>query len=152
MPKYKRTIFVDADSCPVKKEILFLAQKYHVPVIFVTTYAHVMNEREGEWVILDSYDQAVDLYILNHMHSCDIVITQDFGLASIALNKKGIVISPRGKQFTEENIDSLLYQRFISMKVRRSGERVKGMSRFSNEDKQKFLHTLEKKLSIHEGI
>ncbi|WP_062198676.1 YaiI/YqxD family protein [Massilibacterium senegalense] len=152
MLEYNRTIFVDADSCPVKKEILYIAKKHNVPVIFIATYAHVMNEAIGTWIILDSFDQAVDLYILNHMKEHDIVVTQDFGLASIVLKKKGIAISPRGKQFEEKNIDVLLYERFLSMKMRKSGVRMKGMNRFSESDKQAFLRTLEKNLSIHEGI
>jgi uncharacterized protein YaiI (UPF0178 family) len=81
----------------------------------------------------------------------DVVVTQDIGLASLLLGKKMIVISPRGRQFLEENIDLALNMRYISAKERRKGHHSKGPSPFTDEDRRNFTHTLEKILSNLEG-
>lgn len=44
----KVEIFVDADACPVKKEILQLAHTYDVHTIFVASYSHVQKRLAGE--------------------------------------------------------------------------------------------------------
>jgi uncharacterized protein YaiI (UPF0178 family) len=152
MTKKSYQIFVDADACPVKDEILHIANTYQIEVTFVASYAHVLNTKmDGKWVYVDTGKEEVDLYIINHAKMYDIVITQDIGLASLLLGKKMIVISPRGRQFFEETIDIALNMRYLSAKERRKGFYSKGPSPFTDEDRKNFTHTLEKILSNLEG-
>jgi uncharacterized protein len=154
MPKKMQTIFIDADACPVpiKQEIQDICRNIPVDVFFVASYAHVMNEeKNAKWIIVDSNREEVDFYIVNHVTANCLVITQDYGLASILLPKGVYVLSPRGKRYLEENIDELLYMRHLSSKERRAGNRVKGPKPFTKEDRERFSKEL-KKILVKEGL
>jgi uncharacterized protein YaiI (UPF0178 family) len=152
MTKNSFQIFVDADACPVKNEILLIANTYHIEVTFVASYSHVLNNKMGgKWIYVDTGKEEVDMYIVNHAKKNDVVVTQDIGLASLLLGKKMVVISPRGRQFFEENIDIALNMRYISAKERRKGHHSKGPSPYTDEDRRNFTQTLEKILSNLEG-
>ncbi len=146
-------MYVDADSCPVKEEIIRLCQKYKVEMIFVSSYAHKMTLPSSvKQVSVDTDKEAVDLYILNHIQHNDICVTQDHALASLLLPKGAEILSPRGKEYKEENIQQMLDMRYLSQKQRRMGERTKGPKAFTNEDRQQFSMQLEKILAKKEGI
>jgi hypothetical protein len=49
-------------------------------------------------------------------------------------------------------MDTILYNRYVSAKLRREGTFLKGPKAFSKEDKKKFQQSLQKILSNHEGI
>ncbi|MBM6619268.1 YaiI/YqxD family protein [Bacillus suaedaesalsae] len=152
MTKKSYQVFVDADACPVKSEILHIANTYQVEVTFVASYSHVMtNKMGGKWIYVDTGKEEVDMYIVNHSKKMDIVITQDIGLASLLLPKKIIVISPRGKQYLENTIDLALNMRYISAKERRKGHHSKGPSSFTDADRVNFSSNFEKILSNLEG-
>nr|WP_246940436.1 YaiI/YqxD family protein [Bacillus pinisoli] len=152
MTKKIAQLFVDADACPVKNEILHIAASYEIDVIFVASYSHVMtNSIGGTWIYVDANKEEVDMYITNHSKRGDIVITQDIGLASLLLGKGIKVISPRGKEYLEETIGFALNMRYISAKERRKGNFSKGPSPFTNQDRNQFIQTLEKILSNLEG-
>jgi uncharacterized protein YaiI (UPF0178 family) len=88
----------------------------------------------------------VDLYIANRLAANDILVTQDFGLATIGLSKRAVVLSNRGQIYTNEAIGFLLERRHEHAKQRRSGKRSKGPKPFTAEDRNKFLQTLTKVL------
>lgn len=95
-------------SC--KKEIVELAHTYCVEVVFVASYAHMQtNPSAGKWVYVDSEKEAVDLYILNHVQQGDVAVTQDTGLASMLLSRRVYVLSPRGKVYSENDMDTVLF-------------------------------------------
>ena len=56
----------------------------------------------------------------------DVVVTQDYGVATMALSKSAYAVGNSGLVYTEENIDKLLFERFLSGKIRRSGKKAKG--------------------------
>lgn len=74
------------------------------------------------------------------------------GLASLLVKKGVHVLSPRGTIITDEQMDTILYNRYVSAKLRREGIFLKGPKAFSKEDKKKFQQKLQKILSNHEGI
>lgn len=145
----KNKIIVDADSCPVKQEVIEKARIFNAEVLMVASYDHFLQEIEGVQTIqVDRSDQSVDLYIANHIKANHILITQDFGLATIGLAKKAIVLSNRGQIYTEDTIDFLLESRHEHAKKRRSGRHSKGPRPFTYADRHKFLQTLTKVLEI----
>ncbi|MCM3442091.1 YaiI/YqxD family protein [Metabacillus halosaccharovorans] len=145
-------IFVDADACPVKKEIMLIASKYEMDVVFVASYNHTSdNTYGGQWVFVDTGKEEADLYIVNHVSRGDMVISQDIGLAGLLIRKDVCFITPRGKQYTEENIDTALQFRYLSAIERRSGKFTKGPKKFTDEDTLNFITTFEKILSKHAG-
>jgi uncharacterized protein len=134
-------IYVDADACPVKDIIIEEANKFHIPVILVKSYSHFSNQQEldgVETIYVDPGQDAADYRIIQLAKKHDLIITQDYGLASLGLGKGCIVIHHKGYQFTNQNIDKLLTERHISAKLRNSGVRTKGPKPFTNADKEKF--------------
>ncbi|REK77396.1 YaiI/YqxD family protein [Paenibacillus paeoniae] len=149
--KEKPTIVVDADACPVKSEITAVARAFDIPVWMVASHDHRMEPGPGIKVVqVDRSSQSVDLYIVNHVSAGDIVVTQDFGLACMVLGKGTIVLSPRGEQYTNENIDYLMERRHESAKWRRGGGRTKGPRAMSQEDRDAFQQKLTKLLIIEQ--
>jgi uncharacterized protein YaiI (UPF0178 family) len=138
-------IIVDADACPVKDEIVRVAARHDVSVLFVACYAH---ELDGYNVLrVDKEPQAADMAIVNKIQPWDVVVTGDYGLAAMALGKRARVLSFRGQRFTESNIDQLLAQRHLHQRVRRGGGRMRGPKAFSRDDRERFEAALQSLLA-----
>jgi uncharacterized protein YaiI (UPF0178 family) len=136
-------ILVDADACPVIPEINDVAGEFAVPVTLVSNYCHDMEQYEGVTiVIVDKEADAVDLAVANLTVRGDIVVTQDYGLAALALGKGASAISPRGRIFGEHNIEGLLHKRHISRKQRKRGIRTRGPKPMTIEDRKTFARNL----------
>lgn len=138
-------IYVDADACPVQREIIHIAGKYNLPVMLVKSYSHFSlddNPLFVETIYVDKGRDVADLEILKRAEKHDIVITQDYGLAALLLAKGCIVLHHKGFLFTERNIDRLLSTRHASAKLRRAGKRTKGPKPLTEEDKNKFCQLL----------
>ncbi|MCJ2147666.1 MULTISPECIES: YaiI/YqxD family protein [Bacillus] len=150
----ERTIFVDADACPVKDEVLKTAADFDVKVVFVASFEHfqVTRKEEENWTYVDPHKEAADLYIANHVRPGDVVVTQDIGLASLLLGKKVYVMSERGFLFEEDTIDHALFRRHVAQKLRRSGRYTKGPKKLVKEDRERFVKELQKILSKIEGF
>jgi uncharacterized protein YaiI (UPF0178 family) len=141
-------IIVDADACPVKPEIAKAGQQFQVEVLMVASFDHRLAPMNGVQIVqVDRSDQSADLYIANRIAAGDVLITQDFGLAALALGKKAIALSNRGQQYTDRTIDFLLDRRHEQAKQRRSGKHSKGPKPFTEEDRYFFLQSLTKVLS-----
>lgn len=147
-PYQEPVIVVDADSCPVKQEIVGTAAAFQVTVQMVASHDHRLEKQPGVDIVqVDRSDQSVDLYIVNHIKRGDVVITGDFGLACVAIGKGAIVLSPRGEQYTDANIDYLMERRHESARRRRAGGRTRGPKAMSGEDRAAFQQKLTKVLS-----
>lgn len=140
-------IYVDADACPVKDIIILESTKAKVPVILVTSFSHFSNTEQPagvKTIYVDSGADAADYRIMKLAAKGDIIVTQDYGLASLALAKGCIVLHHKGYRYTNENIDELLQSRYLSAMVRKSGKRTKGPKPFTDEDREKFREILRK--------
>ncbi|MEF2247243.1 MULTISPECIES: YaiI/YqxD family protein [unclassified Paenibacillus] len=147
MCRQSPAIIVDADACPVKQEIISAAADFSVHVCMVASFDHRLADHAGvEIVQVDRSNQSADLYIVNRTRKGDIVVTQDFGLACIALAKGALVISPRGEEYTNDNIDYLMERRHVQAKIRRGGGRTKGPKPLMPEDRERFQQKLTKVL------
>jgi uncharacterized protein len=146
------TILVDADSCPVKEEIVEIANQFSIKILFVASYNHMKNNSmQVEWKYVDIGKEAADLYIMNHTRKGDIVITQDIGLASTLLPKGVHVLSVRGILFEEKDIQTALDFRYLKAKARKQGDYGKGPKPFTAEDRVRFVNQLTKILSNFAG-
>ena len=134
---------VDADACPVKDIIKRIAAKYEIPVVAVCDNAHEINISGWEIITVDKQADSADFKIISLLSEGDIVITGDYGLASMALAKKAYVLSFIGKEYTADNIDILLMQRHINKKAMKSGGRVKGPKKRTSEDNADFEKAFE---------
>ena len=131
-------IIVDADACPVKTIIKEVAIKYNIPVTMVCDTAHILNDDYCKVVTVDKFADSADMYIINITEKDDLVVTQDYGVAALALGKKAYAISNNGMEFNESNMDKLLFERFLGKKVRRAGKRTKGPAKRTEEDNRSF--------------
>ncbi|MFC0216304.1 YaiI/YqxD family protein [Paenibacillus chartarius] len=140
-------IFVDADACPVKSEIVGAGRSHSREVVMVASHDHRLEQQDGVRVVqVDRSDQSVDLYIANQIRRGDILVTQDFGLAALALAKGVRCLSNRGQEYSDGNIDYLLDRRNENARRRRGGGRTKGPKALTDEDRKQFLHSLTKLL------
>jgi len=135
-------IIIDGDSCPVIDEAFEIGSKTGTVVKMYCTYAHFSLDRRNETVLVDSEFQGVDMAIANELQPGDILVTDDIGLASIAIGKGAVALSSRGTVFSEDNIDQALFHRFLSGKARRAGKRTKGPSKLLPSDRKAFQSAL----------
>lgn len=141
-------IIIDGDGCPVKDEVIEVGQKFQLPIILVTAISHFSQKYDAKdikIVYVDNLKEMADYKIIELVQRGDLIITQDYGLASLCLNK-ATVLHHSGKEFTVDNIDELLMTRYIHQQIRKKGGHHKGHPPFSQEDRQKFKNCLEQKL------
>jgi uncharacterized protein YaiI (UPF0178 family) len=134
-------IYVDADACPVKDIVISEGTKAEIPVILVTSFSHFSNTEQPagvETIYVDSGADAADYRIMKLAVKGDLIVTQDYGLASLGLAKGCIVLHHTGYRYTNENIDQLLQTRYLSAMARKGGKRTKGPKPFTEEDREKF--------------
>lgn len=138
------TIFVDADGCPVKREIYRVAERYGVKVILVAN--SWMRVPDAEWIELvvvgDGFDEADD-WIVEHVGVNDVAITTDIPLASRCLEKGARVLGPKGRVFTEESIGDAMATRELMSSLREHGEMTGGPAPFGPKDRSRFLERLD---------
>ncbi|WP_379138202.1 DUF188 domain-containing protein [Paenibacillus sp. sgz500958] len=147
--KQGRTIVVDGDACPVKKEIAAVARNFGIPVLMVSSYDHALQAEEGVTVVqVDRGDQSADIYIANHMKPGDVVLTQDYGLAALALGKRCSALSFRGREYEDSTMDFMLEGRHARAVERRKGHYSKGPKAITAEEKNFFQHKLTKLLTF----
>ncbi len=91
---------------------------------------------------VDKGADAADFKIVQLIKKGDLLITQDYGLASLVLPKGVSVLHQLGYQYTKENIDGLLEQRYFSGQIRRKGGRTKGPKPFTDQDRTTFKQAL----------
>lgn len=141
-------IFVDADACPVVDIVEDIATKYNIPVTLLCDTNHVLTSDYSEVIVVGAGADAVDYKLISICHRGDIVVTQDYGVAAMALGKGAFAIHQSGKWYTNENIDQMLMERHLNKKARRASSRnhIKGPRKRTDEDDQRFAESFEKLL------
>lgn len=141
-------IFVDADACPVVDIVEDIATKYNIPVTLLCDTNHVLTSNYSEVIVVGAGADAVDYKLISICHRGDIVVTQDYGVAAMALGKGAFAIHQSGKWYTNENIDQMLMERHLNKKARRASSRnhIKGPRKRKEEDDQRFAESFEKLL------
>lgn len=147
------TLFIDADACPVTRDALAIARSRGVPVVLVANATQNLAryaERPGvECIQVSGGADAADFAIVERIKPDDILVTQDLGLAAMALGRGARTMSPRGRIHSAVTIDMELAVRHAEQKHRRSGGRTRGPSAFEEEDREHFAEVLKRLL--HEG-
>ena len=141
-------IFVDADACPVVDIAEDIATKYNIPVTLLCDTNHVLTSDYSEVIVVGAGADAVDYKLISICHRGDIVVTQDYGVAAMALGKGAFAIHQSGKWYTNENIDQMLMERHLNKKARRASSRnhIKGPRKRTEDDDQRFAESFEKLL------
>lgn len=131
-------ILVDADACPVKQIIVEEAKKRNIPVTMIIDTSHELNDGYSEVITVDKARDSVDIKLINILSSEDIVVTQDYGVAAMALGKGAKAINQNGLIYNDSNIDELLFSRFIGQKLRRAGKSTNTAKKRTKEDDENF--------------
>ncbi len=125
-----------------------IAKKYQVPVTLLCDTNHVLSFDYSEVMIVGAGADAVDVKLISLCYQGDIVVTQDYGVAAMALGKNAYAIHQSGKWFTDENIDQMLMERHLAKKARRGSSKnhLKGPRKRTAEDDLRFEESFEKLL------
>ena len=139
-------IFVDADACPVVGIVEKVAKEHSVPVTLLCDTNHVLSSDYSEVIVVGAGADAVDYKLISLCHKGDIVVSQDYGVAAMALGKGAYAIHQSGKWYTNENIDLMLMERHISKKARRASSKnhMKGPRKRSDKDDYNFEVSFER--------
>jgi len=139
-------ILVDADACPVVRQVEKIAKKYQVPVLLFCDTNHVLHSDYSEIAVIGAGADAVDFALVNRCMHGDIAVTQDYGVAAMILGKGAYGIHQSGRWYTNDNIDQMLMERHLSKKARRSSSKnhLKGPAKRTPEDDVRFEESFEK--------
>ena len=139
------TVYIDADACPVTRIAERIAKEHGVPVVLLCDTNHQLTSEYSTVKIIGAGADAVDIALINLCKRGDIVVTQDYGVAALALGKCARAIHQSGKWYTDENIDVLLMERHLAKKARRSGKHhLKGPAKRTDEDDKRFAESFER--------
>ena len=131
-------ILVDADACPVKGIIVRIARQYQIPVTMVIDTSHELNDGYSTVITVDKARDSVDIALINLVKAGDIVVTQDYGVAAMALGKKARAVNQNGLIYSDDNIDKLLFERHLGQKARRTGRRTSNPPKRTTADDVNF--------------
>lgn len=144
-------IYVDADACPVKEIIERVAKENKIAVTMVIDVNHILHSDYSEVVTVSQGADSVDLYLINRVQKGDIVVSQDYGVAALALGKGARAVSNSGLEYTDANIDKLLFERYLGKKQRNAKKGKRRMPHIAprtSEDDQAFEATLRKMIAL----
>ena len=142
----KPSIYVDGDACPVKKEVVRVAERHGLPVFLVANAFIHLPHPLVELVVVSAGPDEADNWIADHITGDDIAITADIPLASRCLEKGARAIGPNGRPFTPDNIGSALAMRELKSHLRETGEDRGFNPSFTKQDRSQFLQTMDREV------
>jgi uncharacterized protein len=130
-------------------------QEVEIPVVMLIDTSHILVSEYSEVISVSKAPDAVDFALINRTAKGDIVVTQDYGVAAMALGKGAFAIHPGGKIYTDSNIEIMLMERDIAKRCRRAGERIGGHTKKrtnadNNRFEEAFNQLCRKAMSNHE--
>ena len=137
-------IYVDADACPVKDEVLKVAERHGLKTWLVSDGGIRPHPSPlVEIVVVTQGADAADDWIADNILSGDITVTNDIPLADRCLKKGAMAIRPDGKVFTGDSIGMALATRDLMAGLRETGAVTGGPAPFSKQDRSRFLQALD---------
>ena len=143
-------IYVDADACPVIGIVERIAKSHNIAVTLLCDTNHYLTSDYSEVVYVGAGADAVDFKLISLCKMGDLVVTQDYGVAAMALSKGAYAIHQSGKWYTNENIDQMLMERHLNKKARRASGKnhLKGPRKRTSEDDEHFRESFEKMIHM----
>lgn len=142
-------LYVDADACPVKPEIIKVAERHNLKVIQVADGGlRPSRDPMVQNVIVSQGADAADDWIVDNIGAQDICITNDIPLAKRCLEKNAKALKPNGKLFDEANIGMALAMREINQHIRESQNTQTYNAGFTQKDRSNFLQELERLIQL----
>ena len=145
-------ILVDADACPVVRIVEDIARRFACPVTLLCDTNHILQSETSQVRVIGAGADAVDFALFNLCHTGDVVVTQDYGVAAMALGKGAYAIHQSGRLYTDENIDQLLMERHLAKKARQSSKHhLKSPRKRTREDDERFAAAFTQLLQTIQG-
>lgn len=140
------TLYVDSDACPVKDEIIRVAARHHLKVIFIgNRWLRGLDHPLVSQVVAAEGLNKADDRIVELIGAGDLVVTADVPLAARCLAKGALGIDHRGKRFDDSSMGMALAVRDLMTHLRDSGEvGGGGPAPYSKSDRSRFLDGLER--------
>ena len=139
------SLFVDADACPVKQEVIRVAERYNIET-FIVSNGGIRPSRNPlvKYVyVAEGLDEA-DNWIESQCNDNSIVISDDIPLSKKCILLNAIVINFRGKILDKENIGAIEATRNLLTSLREANNsKLQNQKSFSNMDKATFLQRLD---------
>lgn len=142
-------IYVDADACPVKDEVIKVSARHNISVFLVSNQWLRMEVGPlvEKIVVSDGFDAADD-WIAERANAHSIVITADIPLAKRCVDAGATTIGPTGREFSDENIGMAVAMRDLNAHLRETGESKGYNASFSKKDRSNFLQNLESSIQV----
>jgi len=143
---YKITINNKNKNMDELRDKVLIAEKYNIKTTLLCDTNHVLYSDYSEVIVVGAGADAVDYKLISLCHRGDIVVSQDYGVAAMALGKGAYAIHQSGRWYTDENIDRMLMERHLNKKARRSSHKnhIKGPKKRTEEDDERFAQSFEK--------
>ncbi len=135
-------ILIDADGCPVTDLAIKIGKENNIDSVIFCDTSHEFARTDVKVITVSKGADSADFALVNEIQGGDIVVTQDYGLAAMALSKKGRPITQNGMIINDFNIDGLLTTRYESKKARMSGKHLKGPKKRIKEQDDSFKISL----------
>ena len=139
---YAMNILIDADGCPVVDLTLQIAKQFGISVIILCDTSHQIEREGAQTLVFDKGSDSVDFALVNRVKPGDVVVTQDYGLASMCLARCARVLNQNGLEYTADNMDALMLRRYENKKLLRAGKHPKGSAKRSKAQDEAFVATL----------
>jgi len=137
-------IFVDADACPVKDEVLRVAERHGLRVTFVSN-GGLRPSRDPmlRVVTVGKGADAADDWIVAEARAQDLVVTADILLARRCLETGALPIGPDGRVFSAESIGMAVAMRDLHAHLRETGNLAGSGKVFTPKDRSAFLSAFD---------
>lgn len=89
-------VIVDGDAAMYKNDIYQLTLDYQIEMFVYLDYAHLLKDAPYPVIECEIGKDSVDMRILSDLKKGDLLITQDYGLAALALGKGAYVLHVSG--------------------------------------------------------
>ena len=159
MAPQQPAILVDADACPVKDEVVKVAERHGLAVTFVSN-GGLRPSRDPmiRNVVVSGKFDAADDWIVENAKANDIAVTADVPLAARLVPAGVHVLGPTGRPFTPDTIGMAVAMRNLGQHLRETGESKGHNASFTPRDRSAFLGALDqavrraKKATASDGL
>ena len=138
-------IFIDADACPVKKEVFEVSIRNNLDVYVVSNGGIRPNPNPLiKSIFVESGLDKADDYIISNVEKNDIVVSADIPLASECIKKGALIVKHDGHVLNKDNIGNELSKRNLMTEMRSANPfMISNNKSFLKSDRSKFLNSFE---------
>ena len=139
-------IYVDGDACPVRDEVMRVAERLGLDVFLVSNGSRPIRPSGRPNIVMITVaatPDAADDWIAERITADDVCVTADIPLAARCLEKGARAVSPIGKPWTSDNIGNALAGREVARHLREMGMQGGGPAPLTKQDRSRFLSALD---------